>query len=582
MNNAPATEMLDDKIINTLSCVYDRDAEDLKSELTSTYLRNAKFWGLIYTEVFNLGLDEYNRVANNIIAHLSSGFKNGWITKLSKQGDLTFSTPIMHKMRNKEGKIIDNEPQPYMKLTAAQYCHYLRDNYPNVFRIPDFLEKGLVGLTGIHRAIYLYVVERFRSYNNRNNNNKQKHKEAVISIRAEKSINFKDAFVKIDIDNNALTFRTTQHDITINFNHSLKSQDLLDYMSSLPKDKLIKTDKFGEKLPKSEWVFDGATTGSKNRTGGNLAIKQRCFVAMLKKRFFAQYEPKTILSFDMNKSKEFWLTFNDGEIIEMPEETRPLFKELEYLNTILGDAKCRLDPKMIHGLPRLSNEDIQNMTLEQLSEEIKHSKRISWTEHDAQQKKQKKQKKKNKNKKEATGVKRMNTKQRSPFQWRRKKVHNKLEIMLKPYAMNIIQKALKTQALISIDGLKTGQTNGSFGQDKLPSLLVTLCQNNSIPYYVVNPAYSSQRCSKCGHTEEDNRPSTETFKCLECGHEAVSHENAAENIATYGKMMYQAGVPYGDYHVFMVAGKQQKIDTVCDYYKDQWQKQENYWNRNEN
>lgn len=577
MNNTPATAMLDDKVISALSSRYDRNAEDLKSELVSTFVRNAKFWGLIYTEFFKLGLSEYNIVANNIIAHLSSGFKSGWITKVSKNGNLTFSTPIMHRMRNASGKIVDNEPQPYTELTAAQYCHYLRDNHPDVFRIPEFLEKGLVGLTSIHRAIYLYVVERFRSYNNRNNSNKKKQKECVISISAEKSMNFKDAFVQIDIENNALTFRTTQHDITIDFNYSLKDQDLLDYMSNLRQDKFIKKDKFGTVLPKSEWVFDGVTTGSKNRTGGNLTIKQRCFVAMLKKRFFAQYEPKTVLSFDMNKSKEFWLTFNDGEIIPMPEEVRPLFKELELLNIILGDAKSRLDPKMVHGLPRLSNADVKNMTLEQLAEEIKHSKKVSWAEHDAQRNKKKK-----KNKKEATGVKRMSSKQRSSFQWRRIKVHNKLKIMLKPYAMKIIQKALKRQSLVTGDGLTTGQTNGSFGQDKIQALLMTECQNNGIPYYNVNPAYSSQRCSKCGHTEEGNRPDTETFKCLKCGHEAISHENAAENIAIYGRMMYNAGVPYGDYHDFKVAGKKQVIETVCDYYKDQWRQQEDYWNRNEN
>ena len=180
MNNAPATVMLDEKVEDILFCRYDRDAQDLKSELVSIVIRNAKFWGLVYTDHFIASIEDYNTSANHIIAHLSSGFKSGWMAKVNKLGDLTFSTPIMHRMRNAQGKIIDNEPQPYMKLTAAQYCHYLRDNYPDVFPIPDFLEKGLVGLTSIHRAIYLYVVERFRSYNNRNNTHKKKHKECVM------------------------------------------------------------------------------------------------------------------------------------------------------------------------------------------------------------------------------------------------------------------------------------------------------------------------------------------------------------------------------------------------------------------
>ena len=52
-----------------------------------------------------------------------------------------------------------------------------------------------------------------------------------------------------------------------------------------------------------------------------------------------------------------------------------------------------------------------------------------------------------------------------------------------------------------------------------------------VPVALVNPAYSSQTCSKCGHCEKDNRLSQSDFKCLKCGYEANADFNAAVNIS---------------------------------------------------
>jgi putative transposase len=49
----------------------------------------------------------------------------------------------------------------------------------------------------------------------------------------------------------------------------------------------------------------------------------------------------------------------------------------------------------------------------------------------------------------------------------------------------------------------------------------------------INPAYTSQRCSKCGFTHEDNRPHNngqDEFSCLKCGYEVHADYNAAKNI----------------------------------------------------
>lgn len=48
----------------------------------------------------------------------------------------------------------------------------------------------------------------------------------------------------------------------------------------------------------------------------------------------------------------------------------------------------------------------------------------------------------------------------------------------------------------------------------------------------VPAAFTSQRCSACGHVARDNRKSQAVFSCLTCGHESNADLNAAINIST--------------------------------------------------
>lgn len=50
----------------------------------------------------------------------------------------------------------------------------------------------------------------------------------------------------------------------------------------------------------------------------------------------------------------------------------------------------------------------------------------------------------------------------------------------------------------------------------------------------VNPQYTSQKCSCCGYTHKDNRPSQAVFKCDSCGYENNADVNAAKNILAAG------------------------------------------------
>lgn len=48
----------------------------------------------------------------------------------------------------------------------------------------------------------------------------------------------------------------------------------------------------------------------------------------------------------------------------------------------------------------------------------------------------------------------------------------------------------------------------------------------------VNPRYTSQRCSRCGHIDPENRMNQEQFHCKSCDFKAFADYNAAKNIAT--------------------------------------------------
>ncbi len=55
------------------------------------------------------------------------------------------------------------------------------------------------------------------------------------------------------------------------------------------------------------------------------------------------------------------------------------------------------------------------------------------------------------------------------------------------------------------------------------------CEVNRVRFESVPPAYTSQRCHACGHTERGNRKGEE-FRCRACGHTDHADVNAARNL----------------------------------------------------
>ncbi len=70
--------------------------------------------------------------------------------------------------------------------------------------------------------------------------------------------------------------------------------------------------------------------------------------------------------------------------------------------------------------------------------------------------------------------------------------------------------------------------NWAFGQ--LRQFVTYKAQQAGVRVAVVDPRYTSQRCSVCGHTERANRRTQADFCCIGCGYVASADYNAAINI----------------------------------------------------
>ncbi|MFF4419668.1 RNA-guided endonuclease InsQ/TnpB family protein [Streptomyces sp. NPDC001549] len=62
-----------------------------------------------------------------------------------------------------------------------------------------------------------------------------------------------------------------------------------------------------------------------------------------------------------------------------------------------------------------------------------------------------------------------------------------------------------------------------------------------VPLVYVDPAYTSQQCSECGHIDRKNRVDQATFACRACGVTAHADDNASHNIDRKGEAVWTAG-----------------------------------------
>ncbi|MHB1937379.1 MAG: RNA-guided endonuclease InsQ/TnpB family protein [Acidobacteriaceae bacterium] len=136
------------------------------------------------------------------------------------------------------------------------------------------------------------------------------------------------------------------------------------------------------------------------------------------------------------------------------------------------------------------------------------------------------------------------------------------DAILGEYANKIIEQAVKHKSQIVIE--KINQVNmGLFLKQsqfaKLQSMLAYKAKRQGLPEPLEVPAaYTSQTCSKCGHTARENRPKKDAqgnaiqdcFRCVQCGHQANADGNASIVIALRGLHQVQQGGKFQRWPVF--------------------------------
>ena len=139
------------------------------------------------------------------------------------------------------------------------------------------------------------------------------------------------------------------------------------------------------------------------------------------------------------------------------------------------------------------------------------------------------------------------------------KIHTKIANTRKDYSHKVSNIISKNHAMIFVEDLKIANMSKSAkGTPESPGKCVKAKSglNRSIldqgwfeffrqleykqlwnggHFVKIDPRYTSQKCSKCGHTHKDNRKSQSKFVCVKCGHSENADINAAKNILEAGQ-----------------------------------------------
>lgn len=124
-----------------------------------------------------------------------------------------------------------------------------------------------------------------------------------------------------------------------------------------------------------------------------------------------------------------------------------------------------------------------------------------------------------------------------PIEKMSKKVANFRETTNHKYSRYVINMALKHNCgTIQMEDLTGISKDDIFLKNwsyyDLQQKIKYKAEEVGIKVKLIDPSYTSQRCSKCGYIHKDSRPNQKMFKCVKCGFTANADYNAARNIAT--------------------------------------------------
>ncbi len=75
----------------------------------------------------------------------------------------------------------------------------------------------------------------------------------------------------------------------------------------------------------------------------------------------------------------------------------------------------------------------------------------------------------------------------------------------------------------------------SWSFHQLQQFLEYKARLHGVPFQKIDPRYTSQKCSCCGHTAKSNRKTQDRFLCVNCGFSAHADHNAAINVSVAGR-----------------------------------------------
>ena len=114
------------------------------------------------------------------------------------------------------------------------------------------------------------------------------------------------------------------------------------------------------------------------------------------------------------------------------------------------------------------------------------------------------------------------------------KLHQKIARIRRDFLHKLSSKLANTYSIVVIEDLKVSEMvrNTQYSKhisDVAWSMFFALLESKT-NVARINPAYSSQECSKCGHTHKDNRPTQSLFECVRCSHTENADLNGANTL----------------------------------------------------
>ena len=454
-------------------------------------IRNAKIYGIVKNEEFNHLMQEWVTESNRF---------SQFVRRLVAEKKL-----IMHGAgKSTKHKLTVSDEYRDELLTNSSLMSYLgtiSHEKRNVimtqlmdenqitwaiygYAIPEFF---VMDDKSLRRSFLVHVFQRYMSYCKRN---AKSNRIPNINI-SHKAMPYSDRFVKFDRENQTLTLPFISGKAEVKFNHLLKG-DLI-----------------------------------KEKTGCNFVLKQNA--AVVKVEFKRDvYEAQMILGLDFNATDSDFIVMSDGHKLTKNDLLRELICKKDILNLFVNKDKMQTVAKrQFRNKKVLKNDDGSFKTIHDLDlpkVDAKIDKAAKEGMHINQE-----------------FIPMTRQKQRILVI----QLHNGINRICTSIAKEIIYYTMSKNGLLAIDYIKAGNQKSSFGYEHIQKELITLAENKGVPFYAVEPQYTSQRCTKCGCITGANRKKTNHFECVKCGYTTDAQINGAANIRFYAEQLYKAGVPLG-------------------------------------